>query len=695
MTDADPVSSTAAARDASWRPRFGRRLPRDARDTLFLLGVIGWTLLPHLAHLPWWTGVLAALVLGWRAALALANRPLPGRWSLAAVLGVAVGLTLLSEHTLLGKEAGVTMLVVLMVLKTLELRARRDALVVFFLGFFLVLTNFLYSQTLLVAAAMLVSVWGLLAALVLAHMPVGRPPLREAGGLAARAALLGAPVMVALFVLFPRIGPLWGLPQDAGAKTGLSGSMRIGEMAELANDDSIAMRVRFEDGAPPPASQLYFRGPVLSDFDGETWRRRELPHGAVPRAPLKLEGKPVRYEVTLEPSRLAMLPLLEITPNRADAAPQIAGFQARPAGAGQWVTDRPITERLRFVTAAWPRYREGPFTPRPTLLADLELPAGSNPRMHAWAAALRADPRYAQATPDTLAALLLDHIRSGGFTYTLKPGSYGLDAVDDFWFDRKRGFCEHFAAAFVVAMRDLGVPARIVTGYQGVDHTPVDGYWIVRQSYAHAWAEYWEPERGWVRADPTAAVDPARVERSQPLPPQPGLVAGAIDAVSPGLVRQLRQFWEAGNNRWNQWVLGYSQREQFNLLQRLGVSQPNWSDLAMALIGLFSSAALAGALWAWWDRHRQDPWQRLLGRVRRALARLGVSAAAHEPPRTLAQHVRGALGASGHALAAHLDALDALRYGRAARARPPSSWWRGFAADAARLRRIRSGPRRA
>ncbi len=180
---------------------------------------------------------LTALMLFWRAHLAVTNAPLPSRWAVAGVLMVAAALTLWSERTLFGKEAGVTMLVVLMALKTLELRARRDAMVVFFLGFFLVLTNFLYSQSLATAVAMLLSVWGLLTALVLAHMPVGKPPLRQAGALAARAAALGAPLMVALFLLFPRIGPLWGMPQDAAGKTGLSGTMRMGAMAEIANDD--------------------------------------------------------------------------------------------------------------------------------------------------------------------------------------------------------------------------------------------------------------------------------------------------------------------------------------------------------------------------------------------------------------------------------------------------------------------------
>jgi len=194
---------------ASWQ-----RLPREARDTLFMLFVIGWTVLPHIGHLPLWCSLLTLVVLLWRAQLATTNAALPGRWVLMAVLLVAAGLTLWSYRTLLGKEPGVTMVVVLMALKTLELRARRDAFVVFFLGFFIVLTHFLYSQSLLVALAMLVSVWGLLTSLVLVHMPVGQPSLRQASALAARTALWGAPIMALMFMLFPRVGPLWGVPKD-------------------------------------------------------------------------------------------------------------------------------------------------------------------------------------------------------------------------------------------------------------------------------------------------------------------------------------------------------------------------------------------------------------------------------------------------------------------------------------------------
>ncbi len=666
-----------------------RHLPRDSRDTLFLLAVIGWTVLPHAAHLAPWCIALTALMLVWRGLLALSNAPLPSRWAVAGVLLIAVALTLWTERSLFGKEAGVTMLVVLMSLKTLELRARRDAMVVFFLGFFLVLTNFLYSQTLATAAAMLLSVWGLMTALVLAHMPVGKPPLRQAGALAAHAALLGAPLMVALFLLFPRVGPLWGVPQDASGKTGLSGSMQMGAMAQIANDDTIAFRVRF-DGAPPPPQALYFRGPVLSRFDGREWTRQPGSEPLTPRqrAEMRLLGQPLRYEMTLEPSRLALLPLLELTPDRSDAAPLVDGLRAWQRGDLQWQTERPVAERLRFEAQAWPLHRHGPTLMTPALHEHLRLPADFNPRTLAWAAELRRRPPLAQADARALVGAVLEHLRQGDYLYTLEPGSYGRHAVDEFWFDRRLGFCEHFAASLVVVLRAMDVPARIVTGYQGTDPRPVDGYYIVRQSHAHAWAEYWQPGEGWVRVDPTAAVSPERVTRGSNLVPRQSVVADALGSVSPQLLAELRSLFEAAGNRWNQWVMNYSRRQQFELLHSLGVDAPTWQDLALALIGLLCAGSLAGAGWALWDRHRQDPWQRLQRRIQQRLAQLQVNVQPHDPPRRRAERVRERLGAAGEPLALQLEALERARYAHAGRAEPGRGWWPRFAVLAAEAQAV-------
>jgi transglutaminase-like putative cysteine protease len=392
--------------------------------------------------------------------------------------------------------------------------------------------------------------------------------------------------------------------------------------------------------------------------------------------------------MTLEPIRLPLLPVLEATPDAPGAAPQIENYTLTLRPDLQWQTERIVSERVRFAARAWLRFEHGAFLDPEEQAEALYLPEGFNPRMRAWAAQFRQEHDLPRRDAAALSAALMAHIRSADFSYTLAPGTYGRDAIDEFWLDRRAGFCEHFATAFVVAMRALGVPARVVTGYQGAERSRLDGYYIVRQSYAHAWAEVWQAGRGWMRVDPTAAVAPERVSRSLNLQPTPGFVAGALGTVSPELLVQLRAGWEALNNRWNQWVLNYSRTQQFDLLQRLGIRAPDWQDLGLVLLGLLVTGALAGAGWALWDRHRQDPWQRLQTRVREALAPLGVQARPHDGPRHLAQLVRERLGDRSDLLAYELDALDRARYGPKARRKPDAAWWQRFSFEAARLRRV-------
>ena len=619
-------------------------LPRDARDTLFLLAVIAWVMLPQVTHLPVWASALAAGVLVWRGWLAMAARPLPGRWWLVALLAVALAGTWATHRTLLGRDAGVTLVVMLLALKTLELRARRDALVVFFLGFFTLLTNFFYSQSLAVAAAMLVGLLGLLTALVNAHRPVGQPRLRESAWMAGKMALAGAPVMLALFVLFPRFSPLWGIPSDALAgRSGLSSTMTVGHIARLALDDGIALRVKF-DGAPPPAGSLYFRGPVLSHFDGRTWTPRGGSDGdgfetALTPGPadLQLLGEPVRYQVTLEPSNRPWLLTLDV----AGRPPQLPGDQrARMTADMQWLTYRPVTELLRYRAESHLRFRYGLLgwdqRPRRDFSADLRLPPTYNPRTAALAEQLR---QSVGSDPQALVQAALQRLRTGGYEYTLEPGTAGQHTADEFWFDTKAGFCEHISSAFVVLLRAAGVPARVVTGFQGGELNGIDGYWVVRNADAHAWTEVWYPTQGWVRVDPTGAVSPGRIGQFQRLRAPDGVVAGAIGTLSPTLLVQLRSVWDAVNNRWNQWVLNYTQGRQLDLLRSLGFDNPSWQDLGKLIAYLLTAVALAGAAWARWDRGQHDPWLRQLARVRRRLLDAGIDAPPQAPPRTLQQQV--------------------------------------------------------
>ena len=641
-------------------------LPRETRDTLFLLAVIGWVVFLQVGHIPWWCGLLTAGVLAWRTTLTLRGLPLPGWPWRIGLLALLLGATWATHSTILGRDAGVTLIVVLLALKTLEMRAKRDAFVIFFLSFFMLLTHFFYSQTLLTAAGILIALMALLTALVNAHMPVGRPSLGQAARIAGGMALMGAPIMLVLFLLFPRLSPLWGTPgDDAAGRSGLSNSMRVGQIAQLVLDDNIALRVKFE-GSPPPQGQLYFRGPVLSDFDGAEWRpvRSGFPDALALPPDLVVSGEAVRYEVTMEANRRPWLFLLEA----ATQAPELPGVRVRMTRELQWITDRPIGTLVRYQAQSHTSFRHGPLEPAVALQDHIELPPGFNPRTLALAQDLR---RQHGSNNTALINAVLDRLRTGGYTYTLEPGVYGQHTADEFWFDRRQGFCEHIASSFVVLMRALDIPARIVTGYQGGEVNGVDGFWTVRQRDAHAWAEVWLQGQGWVRVDPTSAVSPGRIGSLQRLTAPEGVLAGALRNLNPTLITQMREVWEAVNNRWSQWVLNYTQGRQLDLLKSLGFQSPNWTDLVTVLLGVVVLASLIGAGWTLWERQQHDPWLRLLRRARSRLNAVGIPSADHTPPRELARLVQQRWGAQAD-IAQWLLRLEAQRYSRPASGNPIS-----------------------
>lgn len=680
-------------------------LSRDGRDTLWLLAVLALCIAPHLERLPLWCSLGTAASIAWRARLAWRDAPLPPRWVLMVSLIACVGLTLMSYQSLLGRQAGVTLVTILAALKTLELRARRDAFVVTSLGFFLILTQFLFSQAIGMALLMLLALLGLLSALVLAQRTVGRPSLGAAVAAAGRCLVMGVPVMVALYIFFPRFGPLWSVPADAGTRTGLSEQMRMGGVAELAQDDSVALRVRFLD-APPTPGELYFRGPVLDLFDGQSWTSSlpglakhprkgtpgnvslqpvPAPHaGSDAATSVSAAGRTVRYQMTLEPNQLRSVPLLDGTLEAAPSPPLTEPALQR-AGLS-WVAAQAVTERSQIDGVARLMAREAPSTPDAlTMRQWVQLPRGYNPRTLAWAADMRTSPELRDADASTLAIALMRHIRQAGFRYTLSPGDEAIDAqgqpvlhqVDRFWLDRRSGFCEHFAAAFVVVMRAMDVPARVVTGFQGAELNPVDGLYVVRNSDAHAWAEYWQPELGWVRVDPTSAVAPERIDRPRPpLRNAQGLPA-TLSKLDPAFWRGVRAYTDAANHRWNIWVLQYSRNQQMSMLERWGVSSPDWTDLMRVCAGLLVLLSLSGLAWLWWRRPRtpRSAWHRPMVRLHRAMLAAGFEAPAHSPvpapalawsrrlPPSQDPATDPQAQAAREALLHALTTLDALRYG--------------------------------
>jgi transglutaminase-like putative cysteine protease len=694
--------SAADERPATWAQRL-RSLPRDARDTLFLLAVIALVLAPQLPHLPLWCSAAAGVVLVWRGVLAWRNQRLPRRHWLVLLLALAVVGTWLSHRTIVGREAGVTLLALLLVLKTLELRARRDAYVVFFLSFFAILTSFFNSQAPGTAALVFAAFFGLLMALVNANMPAGRPPLRTVAGVAGRLMLLGTPLMLALFLFFPRMAPLWGMPSDqTRGKSGLSDQMQVGTMASLALDDGIAFRVKF-DGAVPRASDLYFRGPVLARFDGRDWRAEVRDEGFIalaghPQADFTPRGAPVRYEVTMEPNRRSWLFVLDAA-GEAPALPP--PYRVRQSAQLQWITNRPVSDILRYSAESHIQYTLDPVLNETHLARYLALPEGFDPRTRELGQRMRAEHPHASA--EDIATLALQRLRTDGFTYTLDPGVYPRDTADHFWFDHKEGFCEHIASAFVVLMRAAGVPSRIVTGYQGGEMNGVDGYWAVRQADAHAWTEIWQAGRGWIRVDPTGAVMPGRIGAFTRLTSTGG-VGGMLANINPDVLQRMRQFWEAVDNAWTQRVLNYTQGEQLDLLKKLGFSAPTWQDLLRLLAGVIGVGALLAAVLTAVRRRRVDPWVRLLHQAWQRWQAAGVEAPAPGSPRQLAAAIAARPDVPPQARAdwlAWLDAMEHARYARPAPAKPGKT--NGGNGDGklgalrARLRRLpapRTSPRR-
>jgi transglutaminase-like putative cysteine protease len=657
-------------------PRLSQ-VSRDGRDTLWLLLALSLCILPHVGRLPLWCTVGTACAIAWRARLAWLDAPLPPRWVLMVALALSIGLTLMTHQSLLGRQAGVTLVTLLAALKTLELRARRDAFVITSLGFFLILTQFLHSQSIGIAALMLLATLGLMSSLVLAQRPTGRPRVLLAVGAAARSMVMGVPVMLALYLLFPRFGPLWSIPSDGGPRTGLSDNIQLGRMAELAQDDSVALRVRFEGRAPPP-HEMYFRGPVLDDFDGRNWRARPALQSRAIADEAMLRGTAISgYQITIEPTRLRNVPLLEGTLVAAASPPMTQPVLHRHGLS--WMSPLPLTDRAQVTAQAWLGTQEGPASQTPESLREwTQLPAGFNPRTLAWAMALRSQPGLRQASARELSQVVLRHIRDGDFRYTLSPEADGLGAdgrpeihlVDQFWLDRRTGFCEHFATAYVVVMRAMDVPARVVTGFQGAELNPVDGLHVVRNSDAHAWAEHWQDGEGWVRVDPTAAVAPNRIDRLRPPIRNPDNLPAALARIDPQVWSGLRAYMDAANHRWNTWVLQYSRNKQVSLLKDWGFDSPDWTTLLRLCAALLAGLSLAGLAWLWWRRPRtkHTPWSRAMMRLHRGLVAAGLPAPAGCPAPAPAlawwQVVKRHEGRpeTREPLLQALQALDALRY---------------------------------
>lgn len=573
------------------------------------------TQIPLLLHLTPEVGLIAAAPLLWQAlrlrAPALGRAPHGVILLLLAALATAA--TIARYGTVFGRTAGLALIAMLLGLKVLESRTTRDAHISIQCCFFLQLGYFLVEQSALTAVSALLSC----ALAMTALQRVEQPELIGKAALSASLRLLGiaAPLALVLFVLFPRIDtPLWGLPADSAiASTGMSDHMRAGSIADLSLSADIAFRVEFVGSAPPP-SERYFRGPVMSLFDGEEWRAAPL--GAARTLPQG--GRQVDYVMTIESTDKRWLFALD------HARP---GTNQNLSAENVLLSNSPIRTRVRVPMSSSLDARIGLDLAPATRDANLRLPQGSNPRVAALGARISAE----QTDPAARVDAALRVLREGSFVYTLAPPRLGRNSADEFLFDTKRGFCEHFANAFTVLMRSAGVPARVVAGYQGGEINPIDGTMVVRQSDAHAWSEVWLAGRGWVRVDPTAAAAPRRIDGGLAASLPAGEPVPRLVRMDAAWLRALRNRAEAISHAWNTWFLGYNAQRQRDLLAGLGF-EPDWRSLTLLLA--LGAAGWQTAVWIimFHRRRRLTPAERAWERLLRALERSGISPTPSEGP---------------------------------------------------------------
>ena len=579
----------------------------------------------------------------------------PAAWLRFMLAMLVVWALYYSYGSVFGLIPGTSMVILLSYLKLFEIKSKRDITVLIFLGYFLASSVFFHSQSLWVAFYVFMLAIYFTNLLVLIADRKGSVGWRERTGYAARMVLQSLPLMLVMFVLFPRIpGPLWSLPKDAqSASTGLSEEMTPGNVSQLVASYDVAFRVKFADRIPDK-SDLYWRALVLSRYDGKTWRRDDAPRWTEPEVINSNNSlDDIHYQLTLEPHQQNWLYALE----------QITAYDG----------DYTITRELQLLSkrrinnvvsynaqASFSARNRGLFLPERR--KNLELPTGYNPETIKLGKRLA---RTAAANDREIIAAALRYFSEQAFFYTLTPPLLGDDGMDDFLFSSRRGFCEHYASAFVYLMRAAGVPARVVLGYQGGEINPVDGYMIVRQSDAHAWAEVWVDNQYWLRIDPTAVVSPQRIESGiQSAGLEPRLLPRMLQ-VNNALLNHALFIWDSVQNGWNQWVVGFDEQRQLELFKMLGVDKVEKSTL---LISLVAAMSVVGALVAWWvirlrSCHRKDRVRIHYLRFRQRLAGRGIAISEQDTPQELLAKVRLSLPSVVKQASMIIEQYQALVYG--------------------------------
>jgi transglutaminase-like putative cysteine protease len=614
-----------------------QQVPRNA--LVWMIICLFTLMAPHAARLPVWILAVYVFAAVWRILVYRGRWSLPGRrvkvlLTLSGFAGIY-----LSYGSLIGLEPTVALLLTASALKLIELTSRKDAYVLLFLGYFICITEFLFTQDLLIVLYSLLNVTLITTALVALHQPGEHQFNRKTIRLAGIMLLQAMPLMVVLFFMFPRIGPLWTVPAKSHtAKTGMSDFMKPGDVSRLTQSADVAFRVQF-DGDIPPSSQLYWRGLVFSKLEEGAWsslRYYDVPAAERRGQEVLTSGDPLTYSIIMEPTQQNWLYSLRYA--------QAGRLGVMAAADFRLFLLVPLEDRYMYGVKSWPAARLDTELSDWRRETELRLPAQDNPRTRELAQELR----NGVATDGDFVDAVLNKFRTEPYVYTLQPAALpGADPMDQFLFRTRRGFCEHYAYAFVVMMRAAGVPARVVAGYQGGEVNPVNKTVIVHQFDAHAWAEVWLAGQGWVRVDPTAAVSPDRIEwgleqamaqegsflRNSPLSP--------LRYRSIAWVNLLRLRYDALTYRWQAWVIGFNSDQQFQLLQNV-FGDISARKFAAVLLGTWALVLIPVAISLLHKRatHQLSPLDKQYLIFCNRLSRVGVDREPGETPDQLSYRAR-------------------------------------------------------
>lgn len=622
---------------------------------IFLLSSIGLIAFPHITHIPATTLAFFYLLLSWRFIGIWKQNWLPNK--LAVFFLTVFGLILLySQHKgLLGRDAGTRLFITALALKLLEIKSERDLYLITYLAFIVAASQFLYEQSLALAAYILFVCCVLLATLVCINS--GKPQTGAALKTAGIIIVQAIPMAVVLFILFPRVeAPKWMLfTEKHQARMGLSDSMEPGSISDLGVSDERVFRVKFT-GALPPPGQRYWRGPVLSHTDGKRWTQvKGMSFGQFLDKPV-FTGTPYQYTLMMEPQDKNWVFTLEMPAEFPTPLRRNANYQL--------ITSENPDKRAEYKITSYTRYNTGTIT-RTEYKDATQLPGGPSGKIKQLVTQLHGF----DSPPEYFINQLLNHFRKENFHYTLTPPLMEENPIESFLFETRYGFCSHYAAAFVYLMRVAHIPARVVTGYQGGELNESGGFLEIRQADAHAWAEVWIEHKGWVRFDPTAAIAPERIERNIDI--ERLVSGGAISYMPTGAaaqaafnwLKQARQLWSSVDYQWQRWVINYDNKNQSRFLSSLGIA-----DIKAMIYWMVGIIGLITAVLSWILLYQKqkttDRVLRIYDRFCKKLAKRGLSRGTGEGVKDFAERAKRKLPGQATDIDQITGLFVKLRYGR-------------------------------